>query len=158
MVHSTDETPHPGVILVTSDTDRPSLDFGYVAIHRLEIPMASRCINPQCEDQSSFFGAGALYAFQEHEAAHSRRHMQYLWLCASCAAHCVVRTDGAGKVIVVSRSHAEPFKVRDAAGKLRLIFRSKRVPLPRAAARAGVHHLLSGDERDVTNRSLNAVG
>ena len=48
--------------------------------------MASRCINPQCENQSSFFGAGALYAFQEHEAAHSRRHMRYLWLCASCAA------------------------------------------------------------------------
>ena len=80
--------------------------------------MASRCINPQCENQSSFFGAGALYAFEKHEATHSRRHMQYLWLCASCAPHYAVRTDGAGKVIVVPRSHAEPFKVRDAAGRL----------------------------------------
>lgn len=91
--------------------------------------MASRCINPLCENQSSFFGAGALYAFQEHEAAHSRRHMQYLWLCASCAPHHAVRTDGASKVIVVPRSCAEPFKPRDVCN-LRLIFRSKRVPLP----------------------------
>jgi hypothetical protein len=92
--------------------------------------MASRCINPKCENQSSFFGAGALYSFRESEAAHSRRHMQYLWLCASCAPHYAVRTDGGGKLIVVPRSHAEPFKARDAAGDLRLIFRSKRVPLP----------------------------
>ena len=120
--------------------------------------MASRCINPQCENQSSFFGAGALYAFEKHEATHSRRHMQYLWLCASCAPHYVVRTDGAGKAIVVPRSHAEPFKVRDAAGKLRLIFRSKRVPLPLAAARPGAHHILGGAEGDMTNRSLSSVG
>lgn len=120
--------------------------------------MASRCINPQCENQSSFFGAGALYAFERQGAAHSRRHMQYLWLCASCAPLYVVRTDGAGKVIVVSRSHVEPFKVRDAAVKLRLIFRSKRVPLPLAAARPGAHHILSGAERDMTNRSLSSVG
>ena len=98
--------------------------------------MASRCINPQCENQSSFFGAGALYAFEKHEATHSRRHMQYLWLCASCAPHYVVRTDGAGKAIVVPRSHAEPFKPRDAAGNLRLIFRSKRVPLPLGGSQA----------------------
>ena len=91
--------------------------------------MASRCINPQCENQSSFFGAGSLYSFQEYEAAHSRRHMRYLWLCASCAPYYAVGTDGAGKVVVVPRSHANPFKTRDAAGNLRLIFRSKRVPL-----------------------------
>jgi hypothetical protein len=35
--------------------------------------MASRCIDPKCENQSSFFGTGALYSFQECEAAHSRR-------------------------------------------------------------------------------------
>jgi hypothetical protein len=98
--------------------------------------MASRCINPQCENQSSFFGAGALYSFQSCEAAHSRRHMQYLWLCASCAPHYAVRTDGAGKVIVVARWHAKPFKARDAAGNLRLIFRSKRVPLPLGGSQA----------------------
>ena len=120
--------------------------------------MASRCINPQCENQSSFFGAGALYAFQEPEAAHSRRHMRYLWLCASCAPHYVVRTDGAGKVIVVSRSEAQPFKVRDAAAKLRLVFRSKRVPLPPRAARLGVHHLVNAEEGDMRNRSLTSVG
>lgn len=99
--------------------------------------MASRCINPQCENQSSFFGAGALYSFQSCEVAHSRRHMQYLWLCASCAPHYAVRTDGAGgKVIVVARSHASPFKARDGAGNLRLIFRSKRVPLPLESSQA----------------------
>ena len=102
--------------------------------------MASRCINPQCENQSSFFGAGALYAFQEHEAAHSRRHVRYLWLCASCAPHYAVRTDGGGKVIVVSRSQVEPFKARDA--KLRLIFRSKRVPLPIGDGSPRVRHIL----------------
>jgi hypothetical protein len=99
--------------------------------------MASRCINPKCENQSSFFGAGALYSFQECETAHSRRRMRYLWLCASCAPHHVVRTDSAGKIIIVPRSNAEPFKTRNTGGKLRLIFRSKRVPLPLGGCQAG---------------------
>ena len=99
--------------------------------------MASRCINPKCENQSSFFGAGALYSFQECETAHSRRRMRYLWLCASCAAHHVVRTDGAGKIIIVPRSNAEPFKTRNTGGNLRLIFRSKRVPLPLGGCQVG---------------------
>jgi hypothetical protein len=92
--------------------------------------MASRCINPQCENQADFFGAGALYAFQERAAVHARRHMQYLWLCASCAGHYAVRTNSARKVVVVPRSQAKPIQPRDAAGNLWLIFRSKRVPLP----------------------------
>jgi hypothetical protein len=99
--------------------------------------MASRCINPKCENQSSFFGAGALYSLQECARAHSRRRMRYLWLCASCAPHQVVRTDAAGKVIVVPRLHAEPFKAPNMRGNPRLIFRSKRVRLPVAGCQAG---------------------
>ncbi len=98
--------------------------------------MASRCINPKCENQSSFFGAGALYSFQQRETAHSRRCMRYLWLCASCEPHHVVRTDGAGNLVVVPRSHAQPFKTRTGP-KLRLVFRSKRVPLSLGNGRAG---------------------
>jgi hypothetical protein len=106
--------------------------------------MASRCINPQCENQSSYFGAGALYSFRDSEAGRSRRHTQYLWLCASCAPYYAVRTDGMGKVVVAERSHTEPFKVRDAAGKLRLIFRSKRVSLPLGGCPAGSSSRFSG--------------
>ncbi len=48
--------------------------------------MASRCINPQCKNQSSYFGAGALYALQQHETTHPRRHTQYLVVRHVCSA------------------------------------------------------------------------
>ena len=92
--------------------------------------MASRCINPQCENQLSYFGAGALYSLQEMDKSHTRRHMQYLWLCASCAPHYALQTDSGGKLIVTPRSLTLPFKARDASTRLRLVFRSRRVPLP----------------------------
>jgi hypothetical protein len=105
--------------------------------------MASRCINPQCENQSSFFGAGALYAFQERDAAHAKRQREYLWLCASCAAHYAVRTDAARKVVVVPRSQARSIQPRS-AGNLCLIFRSKGVPLPLGDSRARARPIASG--------------
>jgi hypothetical protein len=103
--------------------------------------MACKCFNPQCDHQAGFFGAGALYILQE-KTRRSRRHTQYLWLCDSCALKNTLRTDGAGKAIVMSRSQVLPFKAEDGVAQLRLVFRSKRVPMPVGGIR-GINPKLS---------------
>jgi hypothetical protein len=92
--------------------------------------MASRCVNPQCAVPWNLFGAGALYAVEMTNPAHSPRCKEYIWLCASCAAHLTLRTDAgwscSGDTTV---KNSIPPATRRHAG-LRLVFRSTWVRLP----------------------------
>jgi hypothetical protein len=92
--------------------------------------MAKRCINPQCDEQSSYFGAGALYVLDRRNTSRSPRHTEYFWLCVSCAAHFTMQTDGVGNVVVIPRARVSRFVRGDATGNLGLVFRSTGVSLP----------------------------
>ena len=92
--------------------------------------MIQNCINPHCNRESTFFGAGALYAFQKDKTSHSRRHMEYFWLCASCAARLALYADSDGNVTVIPRSQTPGYEKGSLAGNVRLVFRSTGVSLP----------------------------
>lgn len=91
--------------------------------------METRCINPQCEDRSRYFGAGALYVLEKRGVGRLPRHTEYFWLCASCVDRFMVETDAGGNVAVVPQSRTAGLMGSN-ANSLRLVFCSKGITLP----------------------------